>query len=241
MSGSVRGRLAVTAAAAVILSGTPMGAAVPDTIGTAQAIVGAFFPELLSPRHRMLIFRGEPFDRPFATSDFVVSFGLEVEPAVRDFLKDETTEVGTGLLTAACEFFPDGQLRSMRLMGRANHYRDYRRLEAMVDDHPEWSDAEVVDLLKQEEARYGPDNRAEVIKHLPDLTLLDRPLGGPVTLGDVSFVLRTKDSQGNLRAQLEWIVTLDIPHVRGAGAQAFRYTLGLEPSTGTLIEIHADR
>jgi hypothetical protein len=204
--------------------------------------VGAFFPEFLTPRHRMLIFRGEPFDRPFATSDFVVDFGLEVEPAVKDFLADASAEtVGAGLLTAFCEFFPDGQLHAMRLRGRANHYRDHRRLQETVDKAPEWSDAEVVTLLKDEDARYGPDSRADVIRHLPDLTLLDHPLGGPVTLGDVSFALRTKDAQGNLHARLEWIVTLDVGHVRGAGARSFRYELGLEPSTGALIEIDAAR
>lgn len=83
-------------------------------------------------------------------------------------------------------------MRSVMMLGTLVLGREHR-LEEEVDQHPEWSEQQIVARLKAAGAKFGPDDREAFRRSLPLQQL--EPLVGRLEVMDYSFSIRTDSDQ----------------------------------------------
>jgi hypothetical protein len=208
-----------------------------DPIGRAHELVQVFFPDLIGKGYQMLVFMSDPLDNQWTTIDFIKEFGLEIAETRGGFHKGQTSEtIGMGLLEAYYEFEADGRLTAVRFTGRANQYREYAAVRALVDLNREWSDDQVLATLREHGASFGPDRKDAFLKTLPQMRSLAGVLGGSSRLASVEFSLRSKDFAGTTYAELNWEVELEVQEA--SSGERVKYTAEFEPFTGKLVSIN---
>jgi hypothetical protein len=97
--------------------------------------------------------------------------------------------------------------------------------------HPEWAEAQVTSEFKRMGAKYGPDDKEQLIKDLP-VELLERYLG-KLTIESAAF-------EGADRGELppgNWFVKIRAQDGQG---HEMKYTLLIEPFKGSLLSITPD-
>jgi hypothetical protein len=139
-------------------------------------------------------------------------------------------------LTIHFEFFDEiggpGLFQMMTIGPLANHDK-LESLRRSVDDHPTWSDTQVIETMESSGARFGPDKKGALIAQLH----LDR-LGailGPIHVHSAEFNLRNEAArQNNLEsAELVWRVQISA----GTQRRKLDYVLMAEPFDGKVIGI----
>ena len=101
--------------------------------------------------------------------------------------------------------FATHDLRSVLISGPFVSSR-VQKLEKEVDEHPEWSEQQIVEKLKSAGAKFGPNDREELLRALPLKEL--EPLTGRLEVtGDV-FNVRSASVGGDQPvAAIAWTVT----------------------------------
>lgn len=136
------------------------------------------------------------------------------------------------VLGALFEFAPDGVLQAVHVNSRRilsdNQNQQVRRL---VDSHAHWNDAQIIEILKQSGAKYGPGDKEAFLAQIPIEKL--RPFIGTIHIESSEFRLRNPQPSGSA-ALLYWEVEATSAE---SGANRVRWTLICEPIGGRLISV----
>ena len=173
-------------------------------------------------------------DRPAANPDAINPFVINLLDHSRPEKPrgPEDTERPPRLLSASFQFMGEDGLRALWVSGP---FVD-GRLEALrkeLDEHPDWPDARLVKALKAAGAKYGPDDRAALLRALPLREL--EPCTGPMEVTSARFHVRLNaDTGDNPEADLTWFV--DAKWHSPDGRYEADRTMTLEPFEGALID-----
>lgn len=144
-------------------------------------------------------------------TDVVISdqrpLGRQVYPdAINPFSITLTNHKGLNPLGAYFTFdFKTQDLRDVLISGPFVTDR-VRKFEKEVDEHPDWSEEQIVARLKTAGAKFGPDNRDQFLRALP-LKELEPVTGRLEVTGDV-FSVRSASIGGDPPvAAIGWTVT----------------------------------
>jgi hypothetical protein len=108
----------------------------------------------------------------------------------------------------------------------------WEKLAKTVDEHPEWTEADIGKALKEAGGRYGPERRREFVTSLPSSALA--PYLGGLTIESVEFWGR--DPNG-VRKTLTWRV---VATARRRDRSAVKYIFTFEPLKGNLLSVWQD-
>jgi len=129
-------------------------------------------------------------------------------------------------ISSRFDFMPDtNQLKVLSVWGSLVRAR-LEKLEAELENHPEWSFAQKVRTLKRSGAKFGPDDRAEFLRALPLKEL--EVVTGRVEIVSADFALRYAPSKLIWEVRAKW-------HSEDGQYEA-DYLLSFEPFEGQLIE-----
>lgn len=103
-----------------------------------------------------------------------------------------------------------------------------RALETLIESHPEWSDAEAYNRLKEAGARFGPSDKDQFVRSI-HLERFERVLG-PLHLDSVKFNGLPIEHVGNF-ALVWWSVQA---HVEASNGSSVIYAFNFEPFDGKL-------
>jgi len=107
------------------------------------------------------------------------------------------------------------------------------KLTKEINEHPEWSDARVVEALKAAGAKYGPDDRAAFLRALPLKEL--EPFTGRLEVVSARFDVRLHTGEGDKpEAYLTWAVDAKW-HSADGRYDADRFMI-FEPFDGALMD-----
>jgi hypothetical protein len=133
-------------------------------------------------------------------------------------------------LRAQFDFDREGRILGVSIAGDSlANGRKNERIRDIVNAHRDWSDRQVVQALKKQGAKYGPDDRAAFLAALPLAKL--EPFLGNLRVRSVEFSLR-HDQPGGSFAELWWNVETEVTAPNG---ELSNCSLNLEPFEGKLI------
>jgi hypothetical protein len=131
------------------------------------------------------------------------SLGRQFYP---DVINPFTIQLSRGQDTALWAWFRfdfrTHDLRNVRISGPFVHDR-LDKFEKEVNEHPEWSDEEVVSRVKAAGAKFGPHDQEEFLRALPLKKL--EPITGRLEVVDSDFSVRNRAGQQPVAA-IGWIV-----------------------------------
>jgi hypothetical protein len=208
-----------------------------ETILTfAHDLVQVFYPELLDNKHRLSLCVTTPGDASWLELGgvyFTVT-PAEVYP-LRKLISShpQTTDhvvLGGSIWLPPMEY---GRVQEMHAYSDAVHEQQVEDLRQLVESHPDWSNAQAVNALKQAGARFGPDDKEAFVNSLP-LDKAERFLGKlKITL--VEFNYPDRDRTGHFAAPaLDWTVQAEAELPDGTHP---RYGLRFEPFEGKLTSL----
>lgn len=167
-------------------------------------------------------------DRDATTDDWILrDFGISV---IRGYcfpyhqaLKPEDI-----LYSAGFEMEPSGRIYGF---SSTAHREEVEKMQAEIDAHPRWTDAEVAAALKANDFRYGPGDKERFIESL----YLDRlePFLGTIKVKEVEMWVRQRADPGeDAPAELIWVVSAECASPSGKTEGC---SLRYEPFRGRLV------
>jgi hypothetical protein len=199
----------------------------PDPIQTVQRLVALFFPELSGHGNRSIVYWSDPYERPLSANRFRREFGFNVAEPGQDLLGKNA------LLDIYCAFGLAGEIEQIALHSRAVHQAENEALKARVDEHPEWSDTEVLAELTNAGGKYGPTTRSELLNRLRLVNRLEALFEARAEVLSLTFEDRVDDR--TKRARLDWCAEVRI--TRPLTHDAATLVLYFEPFDGALVDI----
>lgn len=206
----------------------------PSTILTAQQFTMALFPELDGKGNIMTVRISGTFETAWT---HLPPFDLEVwktdpgHPAHIQTMPPPNHEHDEKpLLGAYFSFEPDGAIQSISFAGAQTTFgRENKKLQNLVQSHPEWTTKQAVQALKSAGAKYGPDDLEDFKRAIP-VTQLERFLG-KLTVKSVEFRSLAEDRVGWF-VRLLWEVDVEAQREDG---HLVPYSMSFEPFQGKLI------
>jgi len=232
-----RNRL-VFALGALLATWTPAAATDPkpdDYVARAKQLIRQLYPDLKWDLHT-IIRVNQRWREPVSTDlDSMNSFTMELFDI--DFKRGVDPPkcwCSAPVLTAFVLFETDANnLIEMSVVGASAAGRHDKFAEE-VNKHPEWTDAQVVAKMNAAGARFGPEQRAELLRALP-LEELKPYLGGELEVVFEEFGVRYLQAPGKVGdADLSWLV-----RAKGHGPRGQRayYNMAFEAFDGRLQTI----
>jgi len=212
-----------------------------SSITLVRDVLVASYPELLGGQHELHVHIEGPLDYSWRK---ISGFHFEVKlyNAHLEKYLNPPHDAKTGkrfpvpenrTLLQGTAYFPEGdtRLKDVSFVGEAAKTPENDSMHRLVQSHPEWSDAEANQALKQAGARYGTEDKQEFLKRLPLKQL--EPVLGKLTLVSANFhVFNNPEHLGD--PSLEWWVNVSVLLPDGTRGS---YALFFEPFEGKLIEI----
>lgn len=210
-----------------------------DSLRVGQFAIELFFPELKEHRYSMLIARGQPFDRPAFTEQFLTEFDIEVAESISVLRLMSEETVNEHLLVARVEFRLDGTLEAILLKGRANRYVDFHAMHDELSQHGDWSDAQLTDAMRKKGVLFPLDDaNGFLARMLPSLKKLATALGGDLDDARAELRLRTPTFNDPTKKDMDihWHVECVVsPAIKGRPGA--RYEFRFEPLSAKLQSI----
>jgi hypothetical protein len=207
------GALATFLLAMVVTAPVGVAQEKADPVRTAQSIIVTFFPELLTAKSQMRIVASGPFALQWSSQLLFVFFGIQIQPDGNAFSTGSRTveDLGDVPLEATFSFADGTALDSVHFHGQANKYREYHTFRRLVNDHPEWSDDDVVRRLDEAGAQFGSSTKDAFVNSLPPRAQIEALFGGNVLFQHADFTVRGVEPLRS--ADLTWEVRWSV--VRG--------------------------
>lgn len=227
------------------------GAAQPDnSISLVHDFLQACYPELFGKEHVLRISMEGPIDNSWRKT-YGIHFEVKLYDGRSEKYLNPPLDARTGKRIAVPEnttllqgifWFPrgDGRLYQLSLDGDAAHSKQNEAVHRLVEAHPEWSETDVIRVLKEAGAHYIPkdahDLPAEKQWFLQSIQLEElKKLMGPFSVKSVRF-----EGVGNVErhagdaVSLEWEVDVDL---QSPGQEHRSCNLILEPFEGKLTGV----
>jgi hypothetical protein len=204
-----------------------------DFASSARGILHVLYPELRSPV-RMRILDDRDWDDRRPMDIFTVEL---CDISKEQMLAEEPCPCASPVLKATVTFdifSGDHHLHGMRMTGPVPRGRQ-DKFEKLIEKYPDWSTAQVVEALKEAGAKFGPDQKEQVIKTLPLGGL--RPYMGDLKVESARFVLKDARDWKQLAIALGgafWVVHITATLPSGG---TYYYWFAIEPFEGKVMSI----
>jgi hypothetical protein len=226
------------AALSLLCASASTGATKPgDYAARAIQLLRSLYPGLKSayPRgvHVEIEDGQDLFNRPVDDLDTIYPSEIHLYSSNLEPLNPQYSDHPEPILVSRFGFLGEG--KGLRLLWVSGPFVDGRlgKLKKDLDKHPEWPDARVVEALKGAGAKFGPDDKAELMRALPLKEL--EPCTGRLEIVSAEFRVRLGPVEGEKpKANLTWRVLAKAYSPDG------RYetdcSMTLEPFDGALME-----
>jgi hypothetical protein len=211
----------------VVRGGTPQDC--DDTYTAAIRLMRAFYPEMSGKGINVDVQARYPLDADgplfafyiqVSASDQLGSIGVPPYPSSADRV---------GHLSAHFQF--DGRDRRIfSIFANGSFLSDEKQqaLAKLVDEHPEWSEAQMTDALSAAGAKFGPNQKEALLARLP-LKELESILG-KIEMRPAQFKFRG-NTEPPFYAIMDWSI-----HFRATkDGRIDEYTVSLEPFNGRVV------
>lgn len=194
--------------AGVLAQGNPPRTSEPKSgVEGVQVFLKALFPELSAKNYVMSIEANGAFDLNWSRLSVLSVYIGRAERGHRDIVANVPIEKSVveekPILTGLFEFGQDGIIDSVNIhspMILADEKND--AIRKLVDASRGWSDAKVMDALREAGAKFGPENRDLLMQNIPREAL--QPFTGPLQTESAEFHLRHDQSYPGSLALLYW-------------------------------------
>lgn len=219
----------VGAAISVMLLAPVATSAGDGPISTAEALVRGGFPELAGPEFDVVVtFRtglGRDWNRSYL-------LGVTVSPADERSLPPRTIEEHEAqFLASFIDVDPDGSIFLAHFRGRHVHSREMRVLQEAAVSHPGWTEADIARELTKLGAKYGPNERADLLLDL-DLKRFEIALGS-IRHADVNFSWFHEVDEKRKFTEPAWTVDVETE----LDSRRLCYSMNFEPISGHLTGV----
>jgi len=211
----------------------PVGTAIScdDTYTTAIRLMRAFYPELSGSGIMMDVAGRYPFDAdgPLLSFYLQVSASDQTNRIVVPPEPNPSSADRVGQLSAHFQF--DGRDRKVfSIFANGSFLNDEKRhaLTKLVDEHPEWSDAQMTEALLGARAKFGPGQNGAILARFPFKDL--EAMLGKIDHKSAEFTFRG-NKESPFYAVMEWTVRFQATK-NGKKAE---YTASLEPFDGRAV------
>jgi hypothetical protein len=212
-----------------------------DTILTrARDFLQAFYPELFGKDLLLNLYTSQSIDHSWRQI-YGIRFDVKPYDPQSERMRNPPFDARSGkrlpapdnsaLLEGLIWFNQGGWLHEMGVGGPIVHAEQNETIHKLVESHPEWSEVQACEALKEAGAHYGPGDKKELIKRI-QLEKLERFLGH-CTVKSVEFHGLGESHEGNF-ADLYWSVELEVDSPNGGHSS---YSLIFEPFDGKLTQI----
>jgi hypothetical protein len=219
----------LSCSASVVLGGTPKDC--DDTYTVAIRLMRAFYPELSGKGTNIDVEAHYPFDAdgPVLAFYIQVSASDQSDRIVASHFPNPSSADRVGQLAAHFQFDGrDGRIFSIFANGSFLNDEKQQALTKLVDEHPEWSEAQMADALLQADAKFGPDQKEALMAKFP-FKELERILG-KIEMGPAQFTFRA-NAEPPSYASMHWSVRFRATK----DGRIDEYTTSLEPFGGKVV------
>ena len=235
-----------TVIAVLASSATPWGAAqesvrCANPTYEAQKFLQALYPETKEKGYTVLYSVGGTYDPAWTYLPRLEVNLLETNytPSAQLLMGKEARKYEPlyPILTVYFYFDKDGRIEEVSIAGNslANDAKNTRVLQ-ILESRRDWSVRQIIRVLKEAGARYGPEDKVRFLASLPIKEL--EPFLGNLTVKSVDFHSRHEESGSAVTTVdttsvtgVEWIVQIE---ASSADGKTQSYILGFEPFAGKL-------
>ena len=126
-----------------------------------------------------------------------------------------------------------GRVQQLQAFSEVVHEHQLKELRRLVMSHPEWSQVQIADAVKQAGVRFGPSDKDAFVSSLP-LNKTER-FFGVLKVTSVEFTYPRKDALGHLmESRLDWVVQAEATLPDGTHPD---YVFTFEPFEGKLVDM----
>lgn len=202
-----------------------------DTYAAAIRLMRAFYPELGGKGISVDVQALYPFDAegPLLSFNIQVSGSDQLGRIVASPHPNPSSADRVGQLSAHFQF--DGRDRrifSIFANGSFLNAEKQQALTKLVDEHPEWSDAQMTDALLQAGAKFGPSQKEALLTRFPLKEL--ESIFGKIEMGPAQFTFR-----GNAEPPFYAVMNWSIRFRTTKDGRIDEYTASLEPFSGKVV------
>ena len=212
-----------------------------NSFDSTRNVLSSFYPELFGQKRYLNVSTGCPVDSDhwahfvgfrFTVSRFAPgdSFDPKYDQRTGGWLQEPENTIFLEGQAAAYE----DELSTFVASGELAHTHQLKNLQELVKLHPQWSDDQAIQALKDAGGRYGPGEKDELLHslHLGEkLKFL-----GVVRIKSVEFENLPLERVGSFTSgAFEWLI--EVEAIRGDNSHA-TFTLWFEPFGGKLIQLH---
>jgi len=222
--------LAAIAIAAVPLAGGGGRAKDCDHVCTAKRLLLALYPDLRGRNAQVRVAGESPLESEGSMAVFQASVSTPVpdKPGVGRSGPPEMIDQLWGIFMISSG---PTQVLQVQCFGAEVIQEKDKKLTELVDSHPEWTEEQAIQALKEAGASFGPDAKELVQKNLPFERL--EPIVGKIHLTSLYFEVR--NSADPPQAMLSWYADFTAEK----GGRKKRYYLAIEPFGGRPYILHS--
>jgi hypothetical protein len=219
----------LSCSATAVRGGTPN--ACDDTYTAAIRLMRALYPELGGKGINVDVQALYPFDAdgPLLSFNIQVSASDQLGRIVASLHPNPSSADRVGQLSAHFQF--DGRDRRIfSIFANGSFLSDEKQhaLTKLVDEHPEWSDAQMTDALLQAGAKFGPNQKEALLARFP-LKELESILG-KIEMGPAQFTFRG-NTEPPFYAAMNWSIRFRATK----NGKRDEYTMSVEPFGGKVV------
>jgi len=200
-----------------------------DTYIAAIRLMRAFYPELSSKGINVDVKALYPFDADGPLLSFYVQVSASDQTGRIAFPAYPSSADRVGQLSAHFQF--DGRDRRIFSIFANGSFLNYEKQEALtklVDEHPEWSEAQMTAALSTAGAKFGPNQKEGLLARFP-LKELESILG-KIEMGPAEFTFR-----GNTEPPHYAVMDWSIRFRASKNGKSDEYTMSVEPFGGKVV------
>ncbi len=210
-------------------------------LAAARALLSALYPELSGKDLTLsysgsFSFDGSPDPQPNMLDITVSPFPANHHPIIAGVIRQDPSQTAAPARTELGAFVWFGRGGYVyRFAAKSDKILNTSKNEALrklIDSHPEWPDTRIAEELRAAGAKFGPDEKEQVLKTLPLARL--QPILGKLRVESARFDAKVEAASANTMAILDWDIA--VVGVMPDGEQV-SYSLSVEPFEGGIVQI----
>jgi hypothetical protein len=204
-----------------------------DTYSMAIRLMRALYPDVKAKGANVDIEAKYPFDAdgPLLAFYIRMSASDQIACCVDSRSPNPSSAERVGQLSAHFQFDGrDYRISSFVASGSLVNDAKQEAIAKLVDEHPEWTDPDLTVALRRAGAKFGPDQKEELLARFPVHEL--EPILGKIEMGPAQFAFRG-NSQAPHYALMNWSIRFQAT----SGTKQDQYAVFLEPFDGRVVAL----